>query len=128
MTATGRRARSQPWRAGLATRTQRRTPGASIRRSKKDRLFALGCIAAHSAHSRGVAVDLTVVRERLAAARRTIRRAHYGSCAGPSAARAPDNSLDMGTGYDCFDAKSCTRAAGLTAQQRARRAICCCRP
>jgi D-alanyl-D-alanine dipeptidase len=29
----------------------------------------------------------------------------------------------MGTGYDCFDAKSWTRAAGLTAQQRARRAL-----
>ena len=89
---------------------------------RKDRFFALGYIAAHSAHSRGVAVDLTVAptgsqQPALDA------RAAYGSCAGPAAQRAPDDSLDMGTGYDCFDAKSWTRAARLTAEQRARRAL-----
>ena len=89
---------------------------------KKDRLFALGFIAAHSAHSRGVAVDLTVV-PKSSQQPAFDPNAHYGSCAGPVAARAPDDSLDMGTGYDCFDAKSWTRAAGLTADQRARRAL-----
>ncbi len=89
---------------------------------KKDRLFALGFIAAHSAHSRGVAVDLSVVTKGSQQPPYD-PAAHYGSCAGPSEARAPDNSLDMGTGYDCFDAKSWTRAAGLTAEQRKRRML-----
>ena len=88
---------------------------------KKERLFALGWIAAHSAHSRGVAVDLTVVPKG-SPTPPFDPNAHYGSCAGPAAARAPDNSLDMGTGYDCFDAMSFTRAAGLTKDERARRA------
>ena len=88
---------------------------------KKERLFALGWIAAHSAHSRGVAVDLTIVPKD-AAQPPLDAAAHYGSCAGPAAARAPDASLDMGTGYDCFDARSFTRAAGLSGDERARRA------
>ena len=88
---------------------------------KKDRLFALGWIAAHSAHSRGVAVDLTLVPKG-SPQPAFDPNAHYGSCAGATAARAPDNSLDMGTGYDCFDARSFTRAAGLTRDEQARRA------
>ena len=88
---------------------------------KKDRLFALGWIAAHSAHSRGVAVDLTLVPKG-SPQPAFDPNAHYGSCAGATAARAPDNSLDVGTGYDCFDARSFTRAAGLTRDERARRA------
>jgi D-alanyl-D-alanine dipeptidase len=87
---------------------------------KKERLFALGWIAAHSAHSRGVAVDLTVVLKG-SVPPPFDERAHYGSCAGPAGERAPDNSLDMGTSFDCFDAKSFTRAAGLTKDERARR-------
>jgi D-alanyl-D-alanine dipeptidase len=88
---------------------------------KKERLFALGYIAAHSAHSRGVAVDLTVVPtgSRQAPFDPT---ADYGSCAGMAAQRAPDNSLDMGTSFDCFDRKSYTRAAGLSVEQQQRRA------
>ena len=35
-----------------------------------------------------------------------------GPCNGPAALRAPDNSLDMGTGFDCFDDKSRTRKPG----------------
>ncbi|MGN6570857.1 MAG: M15 family metallopeptidase [Pseudolabrys sp.] len=86
---------------------------------KKERLFALGWIAAHSAHSRGVAVDLTLVPKG------SVQppfdpAAHYGSCAGPAAARAPDDSLDMDTGYDCFDAKSYTRAAAGNVERKNR--------
>jgi zinc D-Ala-D-Ala dipeptidase len=88
---------------------------------RKERLFALGWIAAHSAHSRGVAVDLTLVPKG-SPQPPFDANAHYGSCAGPAAERAPDNSLDMGTGYDCFDARSYTRAARLTKDEQARRA------
>ena len=89
---------------------------------KKDRLFTLGYIAMHSAHSRGVAVDLTIVPKR-AQQPAFDPTASYGSCAGPIAARAPDDSLDMGTSFDCFDVKSHTRAAGLTRDEQARRAM-----
>src|SRR6185312_8080698 len=51
---------------------------------KKDRLFALGWIAAHSAHSRGVAVDLTLVPKG-SPQPPFDANAHYGSCAGPAA-------------------------------------------
>jgi len=89
---------------------------------KKDRLFALGYIAMHSAHSRGIAVDLTIVPK--GSQQPTFdSTASYGSCAGPVAARAPDDSLDMGTSFDCFDTKSRTRAAGLTRDEQARRAL-----
>jgi D-alanyl-D-alanine dipeptidase len=89
---------------------------------KKDRLFTLGYIAMYSAHSRGVAVDLTIVPKR-AQQSAFDPTASYGSCAGPIAARAPDDSFDMGTSFDCFDVKSRTRAAGLTRDEQARRAM-----
>jgi D-alanyl-D-alanine dipeptidase len=88
---------------------------------KKRWLFKLGFIASHSAHSRGVAVDLTIVPKDAPAQAPYDPHARYGSCAGPADARAPDNSLDMGTGYDCFDARSFTRAASVTMAQHARR-------
>jgi zinc D-Ala-D-Ala dipeptidase len=88
----------------------------------KAHLFALGYIASHSAHSRGVAVDLTIV-PRDGKAAPFDAGARYGSCAGPASAREPDDSLDMGTSFDCFDTKSPTRAAGLTAEQRSNRDV-----
>jgi D-alanyl-D-alanine dipeptidase len=93
-------------------------------RLEKRNLFALGYISAHSAHSRGVSVDLTMVpldgTARQAAFDPT---AHYGPCTGPAAARAPDDSVDMGTSFDCFDLKSWTNAGPLTGDQRTRRDI-----
>jgi len=86
---------------------------------KKDGLFAHGWIAAHSAHSRGVAVDLTVVPKG-SPTPPFDATARYGSCAGPAAERAPDNSLDMGTGYDCFDVRSYTRSPVAPAERKNR--------
>lgn len=88
----------------------------------KSRLFALGYIANRSAHSRGVAVDLTLV-PRGAPAAAFDPAAQYGPCTGPHTERAPDNSLDMGTGYDCFDGKSHTHNAGITPAQAANRRL-----
>ncbi len=45
------------------------------------------------------------------------RNAAYAACTAPAGERAPDNSVDMGTGFDCFDAKSHT-ASSVTAEQR----------
>lgn len=86
----------------------------------KSKLFALGYIAGHSAHSRGVAVDLTLV-PRGSTPAAFDPSARYGPCTSPQ--RAPDYSLDMGTGYDCFDAKSHTHNASITPAQAANRRV-----
>jgi len=89
----------------------------------KLRLFSLGYIAAHSAHSEGIAVDLTLVARDAAPAAPFDAHAAYGPCTAPAAQRAPDNALDLGTGFDCFDDKSRTASAGLTREQQRLRAL-----
>ncbi len=85
--------------------------------NKRD-LFKLGYIAASSGHSTGAAVDLTLVD--LAADNRADfdPDAAYADCTAPAEKRAPEGSVDMGTGYDCFDAASHTAAVSITPQQR----------
>ena len=53
--------------------------------------------------------------------RNSIRPRPTAPAPGRSKKRSPDNSLDMGTGYDCFDVTSWTRSGGITAEQRRRR-------
>ena len=85
---------------------------------EKRSLFAQGYIAAHSRHSTGTAVDLTLVERAAPPAPAFDRNAAYGPCTGPPAQRAPDNSLDMGTGFDCFDDKSHTASPAISAEQK----------
>lgn len=89
----------------------------------KSKLFALGYISKRSAHSRGVAVDLTVVPLNAPPAAPFDPSARYGACTAPKASRAPDDTLDMGTGFDCFDVKSHTASAAITPAQAANRRI-----
>ncbi|KAI5780946.1 D-alanyl-D-alanine dipeptidase [Geopyxis carbonaria] len=73
----------------------------------KTRLFADGYIAARSGHSRGSTVDLTIVKLPAKRTRRYVPGEPLVECTNPSKrARFPDNSVDMGTGYDCFDTLS----------------------
>ena len=90
---------------------------------EKRRLFASGYIATHSAHSTGSAVDLTLIERPAAPAPPFDRSAAYGPCTGPAAQRAPDASLDMGTGFDCFDARSATASGANTPAQQRWRAL-----
>ncbi|MGV9897564.1 M15 family metallopeptidase [Streptomyces tendae] len=89
----------------------------------KTRLFADGYIAEKSGHSRGSTVDLTLVR--LPA--RPTRPYHPGQplvpCFAPQDERFPDNSVDMGTGYDCFDTRSHTLDPRIQGVQRANRLL-----
>jgi zinc D-Ala-D-Ala dipeptidase len=87
-------------------------------RLRKSSLFARGYIAARSAHSTGTAVDLTLIVASSAPAAIFDLAAPYGPCNGPAAKRSPDNSLDMGTGFDCFDVNSHTASAAISAEQR----------
>jgi D-alanyl-D-alanine dipeptidase len=77
-----------------------------------------GYIAARSRHSIGTAVDLTLVEAPRAPTASFDPAAAYGPCNGPAAQRAPDDSVDMGTGYDCLDADSHTSSTVVGAEQR----------
>src|ERR1700674_3152179 len=89
---------------------------------EKRQLFALGYIAAQSTHSTGAAVDLTLIKRPASQPALYDPRAAYGPCTGPMAQRAPDLSLDMGTGFDCFDARSHTSNAAISPEQKHARA------
>jgi zinc D-Ala-D-Ala dipeptidase len=85
---------------------------------EKRSLFAQGYIAAHSRHSTGTAVDLTLVERAAPPVPAFDRNAVYGACTASAAQRAPDNSLDMGTGFDCFDDKSHTATSAISGEQK----------
>jgi D-alanyl-D-alanine dipeptidase len=90
-------------------------------RLQRSTLFALGYIATLSRHSTGTAVDASLVETAPAPAARFDPAAAYGPCNGPAHARAPDDSVDMGTAYDCFDVSSHTASPAIGAEQRQRR-------
>jgi D-alanyl-D-alanine dipeptidase len=85
--------------------------------SKQD-LFRLGYIAEHSGHSTGAAVDLTMVDLTADNSARFDPDKAYADCTAPASARAPEASVDMGTGYDCSDVKAHTAARSITPGQR----------
>jgi zinc D-Ala-D-Ala dipeptidase len=74
----------------------------------KANLFSDGYIAERSGHSRGSTVDLTLVplppphQPTWTPGQPLVR------CTEPAGRRFADNSLDMGTGFDCFDPLSHT--------------------
>ncbi|AUI63265.1 M15 family metallopeptidase [Amycolatopsis sp. BJA-103] len=84
----------------------------------KDRLFADGYIAEKSGHSRGSTVDLTIVR----LPQRPFRPGEaLKPCFAPN--RFPDNMVDMGTGYDCFDTLSHTDDPRVIGEARTNRQL-----
>jgi zinc D-Ala-D-Ala dipeptidase len=85
---------------------------------RKRNLFSLGYIAAQSKHSTGTTVDLTLIRLPVVTSPRFDPAAHYGPCTGPAPRRAPDDSIDMGTGFDCFDTKSYSASKAINSQQQ----------
>ncbi|HET6858830.1 MAG TPA: M15 family metallopeptidase [Streptomyces sp.] len=92
-------------------------------RVDKSRLFADGYIAEKSGHSRGSTVDLTVVKLPARPTRPYVPGEPLASCYAPKGERFPDNSLDMGTGYDCFDTLSHTDDPRIVGEQRANRQL-----
>ena len=85
-------------------------------------LIRLGYIASPSGHSRGSTVDLTIVPLPYDGATYDPKQPLV-ACDAAASVRFADGSLDMGTGYDCFDPKANTHAAGLTGQERANRML-----
>jgi D-alanyl-D-alanine dipeptidase len=84
----------------------------------KAELFRLGYIATHSLHSTGAALDLTLVDLKADNSGVFDPTKSYADCTAPVEARAPEASIDMGTGYDCTDLKGHTNAASITPAQR----------
>jgi zinc D-Ala-D-Ala dipeptidase len=80
----------------------------------KGALLARGYIAANSTHSTGLAVDLTLVARD---ASREIRPPG-GPCHEPA-----DDSLEMGTTFDCFDPMAHTADPAISASARQHRAL-----
>jgi D-alanyl-D-alanine dipeptidase len=90
-------------------------------RVDKSRLFLDGYIAARSGHSRGSTLDVTLVRLPRAPQRPYVPGEPLTPCYAPVGVRFPDNTVDMGTGYDCFDTLSHTadpRITGVARQNR----------
>src|SRR5258707_11121380 len=81
-------------------------------------LFRLGYIAEHSGHSTGTAVDLTLVDLNADNSPQYPPNKTYADCTADAGARAPEASVDMGTGYECSDVKAHTRARPITPDQR----------
>ena len=91
-------------------------------RVRKSRVFKEGYIAEKSGHSRGSTVDLTLVKLPQRRKDGTYRPGQkLVDCAAPFAKRFRDSSVDMGTGYDCFDVLSHPLNRKVTGARKANR-------
>ncbi|MEU5566984.1 M15 family metallopeptidase [Micromonospora musae] len=90
---------------------------------EKSRLFAQGYIGAPTAHSRGSTMDLTLVPATAAGEPSFAPGRPLVSCTAPRAQRFPDTSIDMGTGFDCFDPAARTAAPGIGGPARENRRL-----
>lgn len=93
-------------------------------RLTKRQLFSKGYIATRSSHSKGNTVDLTLVH-----LNKELRGNFLQSAASkhakilPQQAQKDDDSLEMGTAFDCFDALTHTHHPMITGQARYNRRL-----
>ncbi|MBF6331146.1 M15 family metallopeptidase [Nocardia transvalensis] len=86
-------------------------------------LFRHGYIAEKSGHTRGSTVDLTIVALPAPAAEQYRAGDPLRECFLPADQRFRDESLDFGTGFDCFDPAAHTANPTTGGTQRALRAL-----
>lgn len=114
----------RPARAGRDFVAWRDTPDQTTKTEfypslTKGQLFSQGFVGGGAtSHSSGSAVDLTLVRLPAAPQRPYVPGEPLVPCTAPAGERFPDNSVDMGTGYDCFDGLSHTLDSRITGQAR----------
>ena len=89
----------------------------------KRHLFKGGYIDSKSSHSRGSCVDLTIVALPAAQQEQYTPGQELQECYLPAGRRFSDNSVDMGTGYDCFHELSHTANKDIGLQQRINRML-----
>ncbi len=102
------------WAKNLSDTTMKREFYPEV---EKKNLFRDGYIASRSGHSRGSTVDLTIVPLPIPEQEEYFVGKQLCDCTLPKASRFNDNSLDMGTGYDCFDKLSWTGNTATGTQQ-----------
>ncbi len=89
----------------------------------KRNLFRDSYIATKSSHSRASTIDLTIVPLPVPLQPEFNPSVPLRSCENARANRFPDNSIDMGTGYDCFSVRSHTAYPHITAAQKQNRRL-----
>jgi D-alanyl-D-alanine dipeptidase len=89
----------------------------------KRNLFKDGYIDSKSGHSRGSTVDLTIVPLPAPVQADYIPGQKLSECYLPAEHRFGDNSIDMGTGFDCFHELSNTANANIGRQQKINRLL-----
>ncbi|GGM23949.1 D-alanyl-D-alanine dipeptidase [Micromonospora sonchi] len=92
-------------------------------RVAKADLFDQGYLGAPSAHSRGSTVDLTLVDVPAPGQPGYVPGQPLVACTAPRDRRFADNSVDMGTGFDCFDPLAHVGARGISATATENRAL-----
>lgn len=108
------------WAADLA---DQRMKGEFYPRVDKSVLFDEGYIAVRSGHSRGSTLDVTLVALPPVATPPYRPGQPLVDCAASQATRFPDNSIDMGTGFDCFDTLANTDDPRITGDQAKNRLL-----
>jgi D-alanyl-D-alanine dipeptidase len=89
----------------------------------KRNLFKDGYIAEKSGHSRGSTLDLTIVPLPAPVQADYIPGQKLSECYLPAEHRFADNSIDMGTGFDCFHELSNTENKNIGRQQKINRLL-----
>ncbi|MBL7480562.1 M15 family metallopeptidase [Legionella bononiensis] len=102
------------------SKDERQKPEYYPREIKKD-LFKRDYIALTSGHTRGSTVDLTLVQ--LDTANRTIPTHPITRCYDKSPDYLNDNSIDMGTRFDCLDVTANSNYTNLSKSQKANRSL-----
>lgn len=92
-------------------------------RVDKSALFDNGYIGGPTAHSRGSTMDLTLVATSPASQRPYVPGEPLAPCYAPVGQRFPDNTVDMGTGFDCFDPLAHTLDPRVTGTARDNRLL-----
>jgi D-alanyl-D-alanine dipeptidase len=90
---------------------------------EKSEIIPQGYVAARSAHSRGSTVDLGLRRLDAALPRPWEQTDPLVACTEPKGVRFEDGAVDLGPGFDCFDARAHFDAETVSAPARANRAL-----
>lgn len=87
----------------------------------KSNLFRDGFIAYNSGHSRGSTLDLTIVEVPIKPGEEYHDGDKLKDCTNEH--RFGDNSIDMGTGFDCFSTKAWTNDTTINEKQKGNRKL-----
>jgi len=92
-------------------------------RLSRRQLVSKGYIGKVSTHSRGIAVDVTLVVSKMNVRPLPTEEKNIETCIEPASMSLRSNELDMGTGFDCFDKKSHVYSREISDKQQTNRRI-----